>query len=534
MGVPQGSIPELLYISDPPLSCPGVSCQMYADDTVIYASANGLELSHLTLNVKKTISMCISTRNKPVNNMFEVKIKNETIAKAIIYLADVFKGRSSLLIDTSSVSWRLNISILTSRHPASSLFSIFAIIIIIIFIMKALLILSVLLSGVLVATAAAVGAAEVAPQELEGQKDNQLVENEAAVFVPEVVKNEAAGFVPEVKESVEVSAGEVASPAQVGAAEVAPQELQKDNQLVENEAEVFVPEVKESVEVSAGEEASPAQVGAAEVAPQELHEDNQLVENEAEVFVPEVVENEAEVFVPEVKESVEVSAGEEASPAQVGAAEVAPQELHEDNQLVENEAEVFVPEVKESVEVSAGEEASPAQVGAAEVAPQELHEDNQLVENEAEVFVPEVKESVEVSAKEVASPVQGRFFSCPSGWIRYKGDCYQFVASSRSWTSAVTNCASSGASLASAHDVFDYSFLQDLTRGSGYTTAWMGGFYFQGWRWLDQSTFSYSNWYSQNSATSYPCIYLRTTGGWTNAVCTATYPFICMKKTDSC
>ena len=58
-----------MYINDLPQSCPGVNCQMYADDTVIYVSAktasraaehltqvlkkisNRLESSHLTLNV---------------------------------------------------------------------------------------------------------------------------------------------------------------------------------------------------------------------------------------------------------------------------------------------------------------------------------------------------------------------------------------------------------------------------------------------------------------------------------------------------
>ncbi|XP_047433911.1 ladderlectin-like isoform X2 [Mugil cephalus] len=178
--------------------------------------------------------------------------------------------------------------------------------------------------------------------------------------------------------------------------------------------------------------------------------------------------------------------------------------------------------------------ATAAAVGAAEAVPQELQKDNQLVENEAEVFVPEVKESVEVSAGEEASPAQGRFFSCPSGWVRYKGDCYQFVASSTSWTSAVANCARSGSSLASAHDLFDYSFLQDLTTRAGYTTAWMGGFYFQTWRWLDQSPFSYSNWHSQTSVSSRQCIYLNARAGWSNNVCTVSYPFICVKKTDSC
>lgn len=106
----------------------------------------------------------------------------------------------------------------------------------------------------------------------------------------------------------------------------------------------------------------------------------------------------------------------------------------------------------------------------------------------------------------------GRFFACPPGWVRYKQTCYLFVSSARSWTSAVVvktlywkthcnvrrflrccsfksywrlcvtlqaNCASLGASLASVHDIFDYYFLQELTRRSGSLTSWIGGFYFQ-------------------------------------------------------
>uniref|UniRef100_A0A8C6PUA8 Reverse transcriptase domain-containing protein n=1 Tax=Nothobranchius furzeri TaxID=105023 RepID=A0A8C6PUA8_NOTFU len=101
MGVPQGSVlgPLLftMYINDLPMSCSGVNCQMYADDTVIYVStktpglagerltqalsdiSEWLESSHLTLNVKKTVSICFSMRNRPDQELFQVRIKEEII-----------------------------------------------------------------------------------------------------------------------------------------------------------------------------------------------------------------------------------------------------------------------------------------------------------------------------------------------------------------------------------------------------------------------------------------------------------------------
>ncbi|XP_047196634.1 ladderlectin [Hippoglossus stenolepis] len=165
---------------------------------------------------------------------------------------------------------------------------------------------------------------------------------------------------------------------------------------------------------------------------------------------------------------------------------------------------------------------------------QELQEENlaSVAENEAGVFAPEAEEPEMLSAGEMAPSVEGRFFVCPAGWERHKSSCYLYVSAGRSWTSAVANCNSLGATLASAHDLFEYSFLQQLTSRGGGSLAWMGGLYFQGWRWVDQSHFDYNFWSAQRSPSSYPCIYLDARAGWANHACGNGWPSICVKRTD--
>ena len=84
-----------LFINDLPLICPGVRCQLYADDTVFYASAKTpeqaaevlsacmaevsqpwLTQNKLVLNFTKTVAMCFLI-NK---TQFRTKISN-TFAK---------------------------------------------------------------------------------------------------------------------------------------------------------------------------------------------------------------------------------------------------------------------------------------------------------------------------------------------------------------------------------------------------------------------------------------------------------------------
>ncbi|KAM3623683.1 uncharacterized protein V6R79_014307 [Siganus canaliculatus] len=128
-----------------------------------------------------------------------------------------------------------------------------------------------------------------------------------------------------------------------------------------------------------------------------------------------------------------------------------------------------------------------------------------------------------------------RFNFCPDGWFAYGFRCFLFVSTPMSWYNAEEHCNGLGGHLASATNPREYSFLQQLTQTGGQTVAWMGGFYLQGrWLWIDSEGFYYTNWYSQSTATSYPCVYLRTTYGWSNAQCTSSYRFICSKNPFGC
>ncbi|XP_041640930.1 ladderlectin-like [Cheilinus undulatus] len=143
---------------------------------------------------------------------------------------------------------------------------------------------------------------------------------------------------------------------------------------------------------------------------------------------------------------------------------------------------------------------------------------------------------VEASVLEPQEDYQERFLKCPSGWEQYKGSCYLYMSSPTSWIHAETNCYIQGASLASAHDDFDYTFLQSLTSRGNSLTAWVGGYFLQGWRWVDQSRFNYNNWYSQTNPANDPCVHLwsESNRGWSNSNCNIARPFICVRNFEEC
>ncbi|XP_064859325.1 ladderlectin-like [Oncorhynchus nerka] len=180
-----------------------------------------------------------------------------------------------------------------------------------------------------------------------------------------------------------------------------------------------------------------------------------------------------------------------------------------------------------------------------------VEEPKSAPEEAVEVEAPVAEEAVEVEApaaeeklsdapeedvqteavKEVAvAPKAARRF-CPDGWFSYQSKCYMFVNTPRSWFDAEEHCNELGASLASASSSPEYRYLQQITRTANRATAWIGGFYLQGyWMWIDRSGMYYTNWYSQSTATSNSCMYLQSAvgQGWRNLGCGTQYPFICV------
>ncbi|KAJ8341357.1 hypothetical protein SKAU_G00336480 [Synaphobranchus kaupii] len=144
---------------------------------------------------------------------------------------------------------------------------------------------------------------------------------------------------------------------------------------------------------------------------------------------------------------------------------------------------------------------------------------------------PSLTESPELGDE---TPFTRSLGQCPFGWNGHQARCYHYVNDHDTWINAQQYCIGIGANLASARNPREYKFLQDMVHEIGRTSlSWLGGFYLQNtWLWMDGEGFYYSNWHSQSSASSSPCLYLRTTGGWSNSNCYSTrLPFICVKRT---
>ncbi|KAE8288137.1 hypothetical protein D5F01_LYC14205 [Larimichthys crocea] len=151
----------------------------------------------------------------------------------------------------------------------------------------------------------------------------------------------------------------------------------------------------------------------------------------------------------------------------------------------------------------------------------------------------EDKEKVEEAAVEAPEEhmdaPSARYNFCPNGWFSHGSRCFKFVNTPMTWYNAEEHCNAMGGHLASATNPREYSFLQQITQTAGQSIGWLGGFHLQGrWMWIDREGFYYTNFYSPSSASSYPCLYLRTANGWGNTGCSSSYRFICSMNPFGC
>ncbi|XP_056136967.1 snaclec macrovipecetin subunit beta-like [Lampris incognitus] len=148
--------------------------------------------------------------------------------------------------------------------------------------------------------------------------------------------------------------------------------------------------------------------------------------------------------------------------------------------------------------------------------------------------VPEVEaESAVVAAGSSADLPQARIGFCLNGWHAFRGNCYRLVNNPGTWSSAEAYCANFEGSLASAHSIWEYNFLQRLVKTGEHTYAWIGGYFFlNDWRWEDGTQFDYQKWGSVASTSSYQCLVINSeeSKGWTNHGCTRLFPFVCQLR----
>jgi hypothetical protein len=105
---------------------------------------------------------------------------------------------------------------------------------------------------------------------------------------------------------------------------------------------------------------------------------------------------------------------------------------------------------------------------------------------------------------------------CPPGWREFEGHCYLPKGSIyNSWVAVENDCRIYGAHLTSIHSKAEDDFVKSLIGLS----FWIGANYQNNaWRWSDNSTWDYTNWYryDESSPSSWPYAYYYYYDGWRN------------------
>ncbi|XP_049459151.1 low affinity immunoglobulin epsilon Fc receptor-like isoform X1 [Epinephelus fuscoguttatus] len=120
---------------------------------------------------------------------------------------------------------------------------------------------------------------------------------------------------------------------------------------------------------------------------------------------------------------------------------------------------------------------------------------------------------------------------CPASWQRYGSRCFVFINSPMAWVDAEKHCWPYGANLASIHDQWEYSFIQDSVIDQGYYgQAWIGGT--DAVRpmdslWSDGSVSDVESWAASTWDRRKKCLAIRRSDLLNKWYCEDMLPFVC-------
>jgi hypothetical protein len=129
---------------------------------------------------------------------------------------------------------------------------------------------------------------------------------------------------------------------------------------------------------------------------------------------------------------------------------------------------------------------------------------------------------------------------CPTGTTQGfdENTCYLFSQTPLNFLDAVQNCVDNNALMVSVGNVFVNTFLTEKANAafanfSGVSNFWLGGINqhpeLSGWRWIDGTNFSYTNWNPGSPGAEVPlCITTSLSNGkWMSQDCAQTFYFVC-------
>ncbi|XP_036452876.1 galactose-specific lectin nattectin-like isoform X2 [Colossoma macropomum] len=129
--------------------------------------------------------------------------------------------------------------------------------------------------------------------------------------------------------------------------------------------------------------------------------------------------------------------------------------------------------------------------------------------------------------------------SCPFGWVKFDGRCFNYVSWSVDWASAEAHCLNQGANLVSIHNENEYQTVKALIRAYDpkENPTWLGLNNCQkrdSWFWSDGTKFGYRKWNKEepNHLNNECCVHMNwgVQKDWNDIPCNQPYPFVCVKR----